>query len=131
MSGPERGPVCHRNGGHARPLDKRLDRAYTVRVTTSARAGAAALGFTRQHGWGPDGSEALYTGWTGGQMRAWVRADYAALLALSDARRAENAAARARCLRDAELVRVLQADAERRGLAAIDWADYFRNLGIS
>jgi hypothetical protein len=58
-------------------------------------------------------------------------ADLAAMLALSDARKAENAAARERCKANAELCAVLLADAARRGQSEIDWAEYFRNVGLS
>ncbi len=56
--------------------------------------------------------------------------DLAACIALSDARKAENAAARARMLANPELTACLLADAKRRGHAEIDWADYFRNAGV-
>ena len=58
-------------------------------------------------------------------------ADYAACLALSNARKAENAAARSRAKGNAELCAVLFADARRRGLSEIDWSEYFRNAGLS
>lgn len=58
--------------------------------------------------------------------------DLAACLALSDQRRAENAAARARVQGNPRIVAELRADAQRRGHGgAIDWADYFRNAGIT
>lgn len=58
--------------------------------------------------------------------------DLAACLALSDQRRAENAAALSRVQGNAELVSHLAAGAQRRGQGgAIDWADYFRNAWIA
>jgi hypothetical protein len=58
--------------------------------------------------------------------------DLRASLALSDARKAENAAARARARGKSELVAELERDSERRGFRGqIDWADYFRNAWIS
>ena len=53
------------------------------------------------------------------------------LLALSDARKRENAERRAACQSDASLCAVLLDDAKRRGQTDIDWAEYFRNAGIS
>lgn len=57
--------------------------------------------------------------------------DYANALAIHDARKAENAAMRARCMASASLCAVLLADARRRGHRAIDWPEYFRNTGCS
>ena len=55
-----------------------------------------------------------------------------ATLALYDARKADNAAARARCLANSELRACLVAESVRRGLGgSVDWAEYFRNAGIS
>ena len=56
--------------------------------------------------------------------------DVAACLALSDARKRENAARRAAAQASAPLVAALQADAERRGRAEIDWQEYFRNADM-
>ena len=58
-------------------------------------------------------------------------ADYRACLALADARKAENAAARARCMGNAELAAELLRQAERRGEPGIDWPGYFTRLGIA
>jgi len=55
--------------------------------------------------------------------------DLAVMIALSDARKAENEAARARCKANAALVAELESHASRRG-KALDWDDYFRNIGI-
>lgn len=56
--------------------------------------------------------------------------DLAAMLALADARKAENAAARARCMANRELEATLRAEAERRG-EIFSWSVYFRNIGIN
>lgn len=56
--------------------------------------------------------------------------DFAATLAISDARKAENAAARTRAQMNTELCAVLLADAQRRGQKVIAWAEYFRNNRI-
>lgn len=63
-------------------------------------------------------------------MTSSTRADYAAMLALSDARKLENAAVHARCMADTELQAILLADARRRGRNKIDWVEYFRNIGF-
>jgi hypothetical protein len=57
-------------------------------------------------------------------------ADYRAMLALSDQRKAENKAARARARADSALRGELLNQAVRRGQTAIDWLEYFRNIGI-
>ena len=57
--------------------------------------------------------------------------DLRAMIALQQARKAENAKARAACLANVELCQCLLADAKRRGQAAIDWPEYFRNLDIN
>lgn len=59
-----------------------------------------------------------------------ARADYAACLAVADARKAENAAARTRMQANPELVDELQSQAARRGETQIDWPEYFRNAGV-
>jgi len=56
--------------------------------------------------------------------------DLARCIAIADARKAEDAQARRRCLANAGLVALLTEQAERRGSGAIDWPEYFRNLGI-
>lgn len=58
-------------------------------------------------------------------------ADLRACLALQDAQAAENAAARDRALANPELAALLLADANRRGLAEVDWTEYFRNARIN
>lgn len=57
--------------------------------------------------------------------------DLTAMLALSDARKAENAAARARCKANPELCATLLEQAERRGQTEIDWSAYFRNAYLT
>lgn len=57
--------------------------------------------------------------------------DLAACLALRDARARENAQARDRARSNPALAAALIADAQRRGLSEIDWADYFRNVDIN
>lgn len=80
-------------------------------------------------GWGAEGRQALFTHEGDSHMGAW-EADLTAMLRLSDARRAELAAARARCVADAGLVAVLTEQAARRGEPGIDWPDYFRNARL-
>lgn len=58
-------------------------------------------------------------------------ADLRACLAARDQRARENAAARQRCRDNPELGALLAADARRRGLPAVDWQDYFRQIGIN
>jgi hypothetical protein len=58
-------------------------------------------------------------------------ADYRAMLALSDERKAENKAARARARGNSALRSELLNQAVQRGQLAIDWLDYFRNVGIA
>lgn len=53
--------------------------------------------------------------------------DLAKMLKLSDERKAENAAARARAQANPGLCAVLLAAAKQRGQAGIDWPEYFRN----
>jgi hypothetical protein len=53
--------------------------------------------------------------------------DLAACLALSNERKREDAARRARAQANPELCAWLLADARRRGLAGIDWPAYFRD----
>lgn len=62
--------------------------------------------------------------------RAFER-DFARCVELDRQRKVENAAARARMLANPELVAELQREASRRGRAAIDWAEYFRNAGVA
>lgn len=57
-------------------------------------------------------------------------ADLASCIRLADARKAENARARARCLANKDLTAVLLADAQRRGEPGIDWNGYFSRAGI-
>ena len=57
--------------------------------------------------------------------------DLAACIELNRVRKAENAAARARCQADAGLCSVLQAEADQRGEAGINWPEYFRNIDIN
>jgi len=59
-----------------------------------------------------------------------TRRDYQACLAISDARKAENAARRAAARANAELGAALLAHAQRRGEPGIDWPGYFSRLGI-
>ena len=54
--------------------------------------------------------------------------DLAAMLRLSDARKAENAEARRACL-NAELRTLLASLAARRGVP-LDWEAYFRAVGL-
>lgn len=56
--------------------------------------------------------------------------DLAACIRLADASKAENAAARERIRNNAELVAHLEAAAQRRGELGINWAEYFRNVGL-
>lgn len=58
-------------------------------------------------------------------------ADLRTCLALRDARAAENAEARRRAKANVELCAHLAADAKRRGLPGIDWAEYFRSTGVN
>jgi hypothetical protein len=60
-----------------------------------------------------------------------IQADYRACIALADARKRENAAARARCLASPVLGAVLLDAARRRGLASVDWVEYFVSVGIA
>ena len=57
--------------------------------------------------------------------------DLRASLAVSDARKAENAAIRARMQNDAELRAALLAVARLRGESEIDWPEYFRNARVN
>lgn len=57
--------------------------------------------------------------------------DLARYTALNDARRAEDAAARARMQANPELCSALLADARRRGQSEINWPEYFRNARVS
>lgn len=57
--------------------------------------------------------------------------DLRASLAISDARKAENAAIRTRMQGDAELRAVLLATAQRRGESEINWPEYFRNVRVN
>ena len=52
-------------------------------------------------------------------------------LAISDARKAENAAIRARMQNDAELRSALLEAAHRRGESEINWPEYFRNVRVN
>ena len=56
--------------------------------------------------------------------------DYKALLALSAARKAVDAQVRVRMQSNAELCSELLAQAVRRGGSEIDWASYFRDVGV-
>jgi hypothetical protein len=60
-----------------------------------------------------------------------AQADFAACLALRDARAAENKAARDRAKANPDLCAYLQAEASRRGQSGIDWPEYFRNADIN
>jgi hypothetical protein len=55
--------------------------------------------------------------------------DLKAMLALSDARKRENAESRLHCKQNASLVAHLTAEAVRRGVP-LDWDDYFRQIGV-
>lgn len=57
--------------------------------------------------------------------------DLRVMMALNDQRKRENAERRAACQADAALCAELLAQAQRRGEAAIDWPEYFRNLDIN
>lgn len=57
-------------------------------------------------------------------------ADLRACLALRDARARENFEARRRAQANDELRSLLLDEAKRRGLAEIDWIEYFRNTGV-
>jgi len=56
--------------------------------------------------------------------------DLTACLALADARKRANAEARAQMQTNTELCEALLEAAQRRGLPMIDWAEYFRNMGV-
>ena len=56
--------------------------------------------------------------------------DLAAMIALSDARKAEDATARDRMRNDPELRAALAGEASRRGVE-VDWAEYFRNARVN
>lgn len=56
--------------------------------------------------------------------------DLRAMLALTDARKAENAARRAACMADKGLESLLRSEAERRG-EVFSWVAYFRDAGIA
>lgn len=65
-------------------------------------------------------------------FKARMRArDLAACIALSDARKAELAAARARCQANPELCALLLSEARQRGESGIDWPEYFRNVRLN
>lgn len=63
------------------------------------------------------------------EARMFAR-DLAVMVRLSDERKRENAAARARCKANVELVELLTSEAARRG-RSLDWNEYFRNIGIA
>ena len=69
------------------------------------------------------------TGSSNIQARMFAR-DLAACIAAADARKAENAKARAASMANEELSSLLRDSAERRG-EVFSWADYFRNAGIN
>lgn len=54
--------------------------------------------------------------------------DLRASLAISDARKAENAAWRLRMQNNPEICAALLESAQRRGESRINWAEYFRNI---
>ena len=56
--------------------------------------------------------------------------DLAECIRQSDARKAENEAAKVRMQANASLCAILLEDARRRGQSAIDWPEYFRNIGL-
>jgi len=56
-------------------------------------------------------------------------ADYAAMLAISDQRKADNKAAQVRAMQNPELCAELLAQASRRGESGINWRCYFQNSG--
>jgi len=58
-------------------------------------------------------------------------ADYAAMLAISDRRKADNKAAQVRAMQNPELCAELLAQASRRGESSINWRGYFQNSGIA
>lgn len=58
-------------------------------------------------------------------------ADYAAMLAISDQRKADNKAAQVRAMQNHELCAELLAQASRRGEPGINWRGYFQNSGIA
>ena len=63
------------------------------------------------------------------ERRTFAR-DLRACLALSDARKAENAAIRERLQQNPALRALLREEAERRGEPEIDWTGYFSRLGV-
>lgn len=75
-----------------------------------------------------------WQGW-GRTMRKFERnafaADYAAMLAISDQRKADNKAAQVRAMQNAELCAELLAQASRRGESGINWRGYFQTSGIA
>jgi len=66
----------------------------------------------------------------GGVRERMAARDLESSLRVSDARKAENAAARARAKGNPELHAALLEQARRRGHSDVDWASYFRNAGI-
>ena len=56
--------------------------------------------------------------------------DLATCIALADARKAENAAARSRMQANKELCDQLLSEARRRGEDSINWTAYFSALGV-
>jgi len=61
--------------------------------------------------------------------RSQFARDLAAMLALSDARKADVRARQASCKANPELTAALLAQAQRSGQREIDWPEYFRNIG--
>lgn len=70
------------------------------------------------------------TGAAAFKARMFAR-DLAACIALSDERKRENAERRKRCQANAELCAHLVERARRRGESAVNWPEYFRNIGIA
>jgi predicted solute-binding protein len=64
-------------------------------------------------------------------QRHMFAADLAACIALEDASKAENAAARSRSQGSKGLVAILAERAAQRGEPGIDWQEYFRNVRIN
>jgi hypothetical protein len=60
-------------------------------------------------------------------QRNMFRSDLAASVAISQARKLENAERRAAAQANPELCAELLKQAQRRGQAGIDWPEYFRN----
>lgn len=61
----------------------------------------------------------------------FLRRQLERMIAEGDRVKDEHRRRREACMSDAGLVRILSAEASRRGLPGIDWGEYFRNIGIN